>query len=170
MANAITYCRILLSILLLFLRPLSPCFLLVYLLAGLTDMLDGTAARRTHTESAFGARLDTAADLCFAAAAAYKLLPIAAFPPWVWGWAVGIAAIKVVNIISGLVLSGRFPAVHSPANKAAGLLLFLLPLSLPFLPAAYSAVPVCALATFAAVQEGRLIRTGPSAEGRKKEK
>ena len=39
-------------------------------------------------------------------------------------------------------------------------LLFLWPLTLPFLPPMCSAVAVCCAATVAAMQEGRLIRAG----------
>jgi CDP-diacylglycerol--glycerol-3-phosphate 3-phosphatidyltransferase len=53
-----------------------------------------------------------------------------------------------------------FIAVHSEMNKAAGFLLFLLPLTIPVFPLKYSAIVACAVATFAAIQEGHLIRTG----------
>ena len=45
-------------------------------------------------------------------------------------------------------------------NKATGILLFLLPLTIPAVPLKYSAIVVCAVATFAAIQEGHFIRTG----------
>ena len=45
-------------------------------------------------------------------------------------------------------------------NKATGMLLFLLPLTLAFIDLKYSGVFVSAVATFAAIQEGHLIRTG----------
>ena len=51
-------------------------------------------------------------------------------------------------------------AVHSFMNKATGALLFLLPLTIPAAPLKYSAIVVCAVATFAAIQEGHFIRTG----------
>ncbi|MBO4384239.1 MAG: hypothetical protein J5854_02305 [Clostridia bacterium] len=45
-------------------------------------------------------------------------------------------------------------------NKATGKLLFVLPLTLAFIDLRYSGAIACAAATFAAIQEGRLIRTG----------
>ena len=45
-------------------------------------------------------------------------------------------------------------------NKVTGIALFLLPLTVPVIDLKYSGMFVCALATFAAVQEGHLIRTG----------
>ena len=53
-----------------------------------------------------------------------------------------------------------FVPVHSVMNKVAGALLFLLPLTIPAVPLKYSVIVVCAVATFAAIQEGHLIRTG----------
>lgn len=41
-----------------------------------------------------------------------------------------------------------------------GALLFVLPLTLPFINLKYSALAVCLVATFAAIQEGHFIRTG----------
>jgi CDP-diacylglycerol--glycerol-3-phosphate 3-phosphatidyltransferase len=45
-------------------------------------------------------------------------------------------------------------------NKVTGVLLFVLPLTFSIVPLKYSAIPVCLVATFAAVQEGHFIRTG----------
>ena len=63
--NYITALRMVGSVCLIFIRPLSPLFFGVYTLAGITDALDGYIARKTHTASAFGAKLDSAADLLF---------------------------------------------------------------------------------------------------------
>ena len=41
-----------------------------------------------------------------------------------------------------------------------GALFFVLPLTLPFINLKYSALAVCFIATFAAIQEGHFIRTG----------
>ena len=45
-------------------------------------------------------------------------------------------------------------------NKTTGALLFLLLLTIPAVPLKYSAIVVCAVATFATIQEGHFIRTG----------
>jgi CDP-diacylglycerol--glycerol-3-phosphate 3-phosphatidyltransferase len=45
-------------------------------------------------------------------------------------------------------------------NKATGALLFALPLTVPLIELRYTAFVVCAIAAFAAVHEGHLIRTG----------
>ena len=106
-----------------------------------------------------GARLDTLADVLFAAACLIRLLPTLIIPPWLWAWIGAIALIKGINLLSGLILQRKFVAMHTRLNRLTGLSLFLLPLTLPFIDLRWSGSIVCALATLAAVQEGHLIRT-----------
>ena len=65
MANIITGIRIVLSAALLICPALSPTFYVLYMTAGLSDMIDGTVARRTGTASDLGSKLDTVADIVF---------------------------------------------------------------------------------------------------------
>lgn len=157
-AHFVTSLRIVFSLLMLFFPVFSPEFYFFYLLAGITDMVDGTVARRLGTESEFGERLDTIADFIFVLAALYKLLPVIVLNRVIWIWIGIIAVIKATNIISGFVVQKRFVTVHSLANKIAGMALFLLPLTLSVADIRYSAMSVCLLATFAAIQEGHFIR------------
>ena len=159
-ANLITGTRILCSIVLLFCSPFSPSFYALYLVAGLTDMIDGPVARKTGTVSELGAKLDTTADFLFVAACLIKLLQLIPFPLWLWLWIIGIALIKAVNLISGYIVQKRFVTMHTVMNKTTGILLFVLPLTIPVVALKYSAPVVCMAATFAAIQEGHYIRTG----------
>ena len=158
MANAITIFRIADSIALLLCPVFSPAFYVFYIMAGVSDMLDGFVARKTNTASRFGEKLDTIADYVFVIVCLIKLLPVIRIPIWLYVWTGIIALIKVVNIISGFALQKTFMAVHSAMNKTTGVLLFLLPLTVPVLLMKYFAIFVCAAATFAAIQEGHLIR------------
>ena len=157
-ANIITDSRIVFSIALLFFPPLSSAFFVLYAAAGLTDMIDGTVARKTNTVSSFGAKLDTIADFIFVAVCSIKLLPILDIPVWLWIWIAVIALIKAINIISCYVTQKKWIAPHTVMNKVTGALCFLLPLTLSFIDLKYSAIFVCAVATFAAIQEGHFIR------------
>lgn len=158
--NIITGSRIVFSIALLFITPFSPMFYVLYAVAGLTDMIDGTVARKTNTVSAFGARLDSVADFVFVTVCLFKLLPILDIPVWLWIWIAVIALIKVINIISGAIKLKRMIAVHSLMNKITGALCFLLPLTLSLIDLKYGTIVVCTAATFAAIQEWHYIRTG----------
>ena len=125
-------------------------------------MIDGTVARKTNTVSAFGAKLDTIADVIFVAVCLVKLLPVLLIPVWLWIWIAVIALIKVINIISGAIMVKRMIALHTVMNKITGALCFILPFTLSFIDLTYSAIVVCAAATFAAIQEWHFIRTGKS--------
>lgn len=160
MANFITGLRIIFSIGLLFCPVPSPEFYALYLSAGFTDMIDGTVARKTGTVSNFGSKLDTAADFVMVAACLIKLIPVLYLPTWLIVWVIVIAVIKAVNLISGYVMRKEIVALHTVMNKATGILLFIFPLTLAFIDVKYSGMFVCAVATFAAIQEGHLIRTG----------
>ena len=153
-ANFVTSLRVVFSLIMLYFPVFTPGFNTCYLLAGITDMVDGTVARMLGIESEFGEKLDTIADIIFVAAALYKLLPAIALATGIWIWTGIIAVIKVINIISGFVIQKRFVAVHSWANKITGLVLFVLPFSFSVIDIQYSSVVVCLLATFAALQEG----------------
>ena len=160
LANLLTGSRIFGSLLLALLPACSIPFYAVYGLCGLSDMLDGPIARRTGSAGAAGARLDTAADILFAAVSLGKLLPALQLPAWVLIWAGAIAAIRVLGAAAGFLRYHKLVSIHSALNKAAGLLLFLFPLTLHGTQPQASAAVVCAVATAAALQEGYWVAAG----------
>ena len=152
-ADLITVSRMLFSLLLLGFPTSSGIFAALYLLCGITDVLDGFAARRLHSESEKGAILDSAADLLFALIYAVKILPLLQLPRWVWIWTAAIAVVKITGI---LLRSGKAHGLfisHSFANKLTGLLIFLLPLTVRLIDIKYGAAAVCTVASFAAAVE-----------------
>ena len=157
MANIITGIRVLASIALLFCPALTPAFYFWYLAAGISDIADGAVARKTNTVSEFGSRLDTAADLIFAAICCIKLLPLLSLPAWVYYCIAIIAIIKVGNILSGYIIHKKLTAVHSVINKAAGGLCFILPFTVSFIDIKYSAAVICMVAAAAAVHESCIV-------------
>ena len=156
----ITLSRIPMAVALPFVQYSPAVFWTLYLLCGLSDILDGAVARSTGTVSRLGERLDTIADIIFVAVWIVLFIPAMNVGRWLWIWTGVIALIKVVNVISGLAMKKGFVAKHTLANKATGILLFILPMvilweviKVPYI------VLVCLLATFAALQEGHLTRT-----------
>ena len=117
-------------------------------------MADGTIARKTNSTSHFGSQLDTVADLVFVVVSLFKLLPAIHIPGWLWIWGSVIAVIKISNIILGYVSKKQFISLHTIMNKATGLLLFLVPLTISFVELQYTAIVVCSIASFSALQEG----------------
>ena len=132
-------------------------FWIIYGLCGISDIADGWLARKLKCVTKKGALLDSLADICFVACLCPLLLPILELPQWLWLWAGVIVAIKVVNQLLELVMYGRCCFPHTLANKWAGFLLFIaVPMKV------WSIIPISIaafVATFAAIQEGHVIRT-----------
>ena len=123
-------------------------------------MIDGAIARKTNAVSKFGARLDTVSDFVFMLVCAVKILPFLHLPVWIWVVAMLIALVKILNIALVLVRKKKLISIHSVLNKITGLALFLLPLTLTFIEAAYSAFTICVLATASVIQEVYFIAKG----------
>ena len=160
MANIITGIRIICSIALVFFPAFSPAFYTLYIVAGISDMIDGVVARKMGTVSEFGTKLDTAADFILVVVCLIKLIPIIHVPKWLIIWIIVIAVIKAINLISGYVTRIEIVVLHTVMNKVTGIFLFVLPLTLTFIDLKYSGAVISTLATFSAIQEGHLIRTG----------
>ena len=159
MANLITCIRIICSIVLLFCPVFSPAFYVLYLAAGVSDMADGPVARKMGRVSEFGSKFDTAADFVLVAVCLIKLIPAVHVPVPLIIWIIVIAVIKAINLISGYVMRKEFVVFHTVMNKVTGILLFMLPMTLTFIDLKIIGTIVSMAATFAAIQEGHLIRT-----------
>ena len=164
MANLITCIRIICSAALLFCPVFSPAFYALYITAGASDMADGAVARKTGTVSEFGSKLDTAADFVLVTVCLIKLIPAVQVPVPLIIWIIVIAVIKAINLISGYIMRKEIVVLHTVMNKATGVMLFVLPLTLTFIDLKISGAIVSSVATFAAIQEGYLIRTGEKHE------
>ena len=127
MANVITLIRIGLAISLLFIRKYSPLFLILYSICGFTDILDGYIARKTKTESNFGARLDTIADLLFFIVMFIIMFDILLKDIKIIIFAIIILLIRIISIIILFKKYNKFAILHTYTNKITGLLLFFIP-------------------------------------------
>ena len=159
-ANAVTVCRIVLSLALFLCPVFSVPFWIVYVSAGATDVLDGYIARKMDIASTLGSRLDTVADFIFFVACLIIFIPVLDIPVWLYVWVAVIAAIKMINIASTYMMHGRLMVAHTLMNKVSGFLLFILPMTFTSIELTYSSIVVCSIVTFAAVQEGHFMRTG----------
>ncbi|MEF2967316.1 CDP-alcohol phosphatidyltransferase family protein [Paenibacillus sp. M1] len=154
LANMISISRMILLILLFFLTNHVWMFLLVYLLCGLSDVLDGYIARKTKTQSDLGARLDSAADLLLFGVITVAMIvwlkdEALIFLPWI----ILIVTIRCANLLISARKYHSFAIVHTWGNKVSGFLLFMTP-PLYFLfqnPAV--AWPVCLVSVLSALEE-----------------
>lgn len=158
-ANIITISRIVLSLAMLIAAPFSPLFYFLIIFCGISDMLDGHIARKTMTTSETGQRLDSLADLTFAAVCMKIYLPFIQLEFWMWIWIFIIVILKLTNIIWGFVYQRKLVFLHTTANKLTGMAVFLGLLLFEIIPLKWSVLPICIAATFSAIQEGHYIRT-----------
>lgn len=153
-ANLITGARIPLSLLLLCFRPDTAVFTVLYCVCGITDMIDGTVARKTGSAGIMGERLDSIADMVFVLVCFRKLLPLLSVPFPILIWTAGIACVRIANLIYACVGKRKTVLLHTAANKLTGLLLFVFALTVPYTDSRFTAIPVCLAASFASLQEG----------------
>ncbi len=130
-------------------------FLSIYALTGVTDVLDGYIARKTHSESAFGARLDSAADLLFYAVMLVKIFPILLdiLPGGIWYAVAGIIILRLISYLTAAFKYRLFASMHTYMNKLTGAVLFIVPYMLLTEIAVGYCIFVCAVAAAAAVEE-----------------
>ncbi len=151
--NLLTALRIPLSLALLFVTPLGSTYLLLYALAGVTDMLDGLLARRLHAESTFGSRLDTVADMTMIAAAGITLWPFLPLNGVTIACIAGIALLKMASLLIYAIRRRKLLSHHSVMNKLVGFALFIYPLTLTQTWHMAATVALLFVATVAALEE-----------------
>ncbi len=163
MANVITGIRVVCALSLIFCPTFSIWFYGLYILGGISDVVDGIIARHFGKETKFGARFDTVADIIFTAVVIIKTVFAIHIPRWLIIWIICIAIFKCANIISAFIIHKRFICEHTVLNKICGILLFAtLPCIglFPWQPVAVLIVVTCCVATVAAAREYYYIRTG----------
>ena len=153
--NLLTVLRFFGGIALIFLPLPSKAFLIVYILCGLTDALDGFLARRLKTASPFGAKLDSIADLTFYGVSLIRMMPILRrrLPRWIWYFVALVLALRLTSYLVAAVKFHKFAAVHTIANKVTGAMVFGVGLMLGLsILTAYCIVLVC-LAGYSSAEE-----------------
>lgn len=152
-ANIITFLRIPLAILMLISVPFSTWFWCFYLCAGFTDMIDGLVARKMHQESAFGAKLDSVADIVFGASLATFVIINIKLPDRLWFFILAIALLRFASYGIGFYKYHTFAALHTYANKITGVLIFMIPLLYYVLGMVTACALVCIVSAVSATEE-----------------
>ena len=151
--NYLSIGRILLSLSLFVIRPLSTPFYIIYVLCGISDMLDGFIARKFHAASTFGARLDSIADFVMIAVLLIVLSPIINPSFAILLWIILIGVLRFASMIVAKRKYGKVAMLHTLANKLTGFALFLFPLFLSFIPKTLVMILICLLASLSAIEE-----------------
>lgn len=152
--NAITSLRIVSSVGLCLLKPLSEPFLVCYLIGCISDVLDGYVARRLGQSSSFGAKFDSVADIFFVLAILLTIVPLLNLSRYMWVWIGAIAFVRVCSMIVAWCKHHKFvPGLHTYLNKFTGLVFFSMPVALYFIQKESVIEFVCILASLSAVEE-----------------
>ena len=154
-ANAVTCMRIAATVAMVFTEPLSAGFFVLYTFAGVTDVLDGFIARRTHTSSEKGARLDSVADMLFYATMIIRLFPrlFKMLPKRIWIYAAAAVSIRLGSYLAAFIKYKRFASLHTYMNKLTGAAVFLLPYALAMTTGVVYSWGLCVLAFAASAEE-----------------
>lgn len=156
LANLVSLSRVFLSIFLVPLRNHTGIFIVVYLVCGFSDVLDGFIARKTKTESLAGARLDSLGDVFMFTAIVLILYlstgkELAAYTPIL----VAVVLVRLVNVgIAAYRFRVLVLGLHTWGNKLTGLLVFLAPLLVMACSPERVFMFVCLVAVLSAVEEG----------------
>ena len=127
--NYITAVRILGTIGLLFLKPFTVEFFVLYTVCGVSDVLDGTLARAFGITSTIGAKLDSAADLSYYAVMVIKIFPVLLerLPLSLWCVVIADVLMRVVSYSFVAIKYHRFSSMHTYMNKLTGFAVFTIP-------------------------------------------
>lgn len=153
--NYITVFRIISTIILIFMETFSTEFFTVYILAGLSDVVDGWIARRTNNTSETGAKLDSIADLMFYIVMVLKIMPIliSRLPMYVWYMLGTVLVLRVISYGIAFVKYRQFASLHTYMNKVTGGVVFLVPFMIQTRIGAGFCMAGCTIAIIAVVEE-----------------
>lgn len=151
--NAISALRIVLSLSLLNLKPLTGPFFAVYIMCGVTDALDGFIARKLHVESTFGAKIDSIADLVFFGSALYVFVSSMSIPLFLLVWAAVLVFYRALELFLAFRKYKAWPALHTRALKVSGLFFFLFPFGYFVLGSTLAGIVMLGIATVAVIEE-----------------
>lgn len=151
--NCISFSRIILSLILIFVKPLSAVFYVIYVICGLSDIVDGLIARKFGTTSRLGAKLDSIADMIMVGVLLVVLYPIVNLATEIIIWIIFIGIIRLASMVVALKKYKTFAILHTYGNKITGFILFIFPLFLPYIHATMLMNIICVVASISAIEE-----------------
>lgn len=153
MPNALTFLRGACALALFFFEPSSQIFIALYLVAGISDILDGYLARKWNLASRLGAVLDSIADFILVASLLCIFVPRYDWPPWAGIWILFIALIRFCSLFVCFFRFGKWAFLHTYSNKAAGFLLLCFPILIRLVGLIATTILLCSVALVSAIEE-----------------
>ncbi|PLR75975.1 phosphatidylglycerophosphate synthase [Bacillus sp. V3-13] len=151
--NWISFSRIVLSMILIFIKPLSLAFYVIYITCGFSDMIDGFIARKTGTTSRLGEKLDSLADMMMAGVLLVVLFPIVNPANEIIIWAISIGIIRLSSMVVAMKKYKTFVSIHTYGNKITGLVLFIFPILIAYINTDLLMYIICVVASISAIEE-----------------
>lgn len=111
-------------------EPPQELFYTVYICAIVSDGLDGHLARRWRVQTAYGAKLDSMADLLLIGGMLFALWPQIAAIPLAVPCIVCVSALRICAVLVARCRHGRWMSLHTMANKVAGCVVAAVPFCL----------------------------------------
>lgn len=152
LANIVTSSRILGAIFLFFCKDITTTFLIIYILCGFTDLIDGPIARKTNSSSTLGATLDTVGDVGTYLALTKILIKNKLVPIWILIW---ILSAGVLFGACSFISKKRFNKMYLPhtyLGKIFGGAVFVLPVAMQIVDGAVWMAVICTIASVHAIE------------------
>jgi len=151
--NCISLSRIILSLILIFIKPLSVSFYTIYIICGFSDIIDGFIARKAGSTSKFGAKLDSMADMIMIGVLLFLFYPILNPTIEFIIWVILISIIRVTSMLVAFNKYKTFASIHTWGNKITGMVLFLFPILFSYIDTIVLINTICAVASISAIEE-----------------
>ena len=151
--NMLSFMRLLLIIPLMFLTPFELPFMIIYVVAGVSDMIDGPLARKFNVVSQFGAALDGGADFLMILVVVFRILPLIELPAWVIIWIFIVIGMKFLGVIIGYLRHKKLILMHTYIGKFFVFSLFLFPVFYLFVDVVLLLTVLLVLATIVMVED-----------------
>ncbi len=151
--NCISFSRIIFSLILIYTKPLSLVFYVIYIICGFSDIIDGFIARKTGTASSLGAKIDSIADMIMAGVILFLIYPIANLTSKIVIWIILIGIIRLASMVVAMKKYKTFASIHTYGNKITGIGLFLFPMLLPYINTTVLMYIICVVASISAIEE-----------------
>lgn len=136
LANFVTALRIPFSLMMVPFDIFSKGYFIFFTLAGITDVVDGTIARKLNIKSVFGSRLDSVSDFVFYIIACAKLSPFlfSNVDLKLWLYLGLILVLRLFCYIFALIKYGCYLSHHTYLNKATSVGMFFTIYTMPLIP------------------------------------
>lgn len=130
--TSLTFIRIGLIPLFLYFTPHSPLIgIFIFLLASITDFLDGYIARRSNQVTKFGIIIDPIADKMLIIAALILLVDMVRISTWIAVVIIGreflISLVRVAGLVKGIVIPAEKGGKAKTATQMLAIIFLLLP-------------------------------------------